>query len=212
MRGVGVCPQPHRCFAQVYINLAGALPTSQGHCYRFTAIPHSIRWPKALVMQTATSASCTSIFLYGCVARFDIPENITSERDNTFISQLVRSLANLLVITIHQTSTYSTSSLPNEMVDCFHCTLKAALMFRFNDSNRFTQFPWVLLVLRITLKDTQNVSAAHGDMLSAAADLFSSATWSHFGKIYSLPPDLQSLGKATHSNRFARSNTCVPVQ
>ncbi|XP_068233607.1 uncharacterized protein [Palaemon carinicauda] len=79
-----------------------------------------------------------------------------------FTSQLWTSLANLLGITLQQTTTYNPAA--DGMVECFHRTLKAALMSRYNDSNWFTQLPWVPLGLRTTPKDTLDVSPA--DMVS----------------------------------------------
>ncbi|XP_068227646.1 uncharacterized protein [Palaemon carinicauda] len=70
-------------------------------------------------METAASASCTSALLSGYIARFDIPENNTSDRGTASTSQLWTSLANLLGITIHQTTAYSPAE--NGMVERFHC-------------------------------------------------------------------------------------------
>ncbi|XP_068245593.1 uncharacterized protein [Palaemon carinicauda] len=73
---------------------------------------------------------------------------LPAQRGTTFTSQLWTSLANLLGITLHHTTTYNIAA--TGMVERFHRTLKASLISRCKDSNWFTQLPWVLLELRTT--------------------------------------------------------------
>ncbi|XP_068235582.1 uncharacterized protein [Palaemon carinicauda] len=158
----------------------GPLPTSQGHRYLFTIADCSPRWAEAIPMETATSASCTSALLSGCIARFGILEYITFDRRTTFTSLLCTSLANLLGITLHQTTAYNPAA--NGMVEHFDRTLKAALMSRCKDSNSFTQLPQVLLGLRTTPKDALDASAGemvYGNLLVIPAKLFPSSTSSN---------------------------------
>ncbi|XP_068207688.1 uncharacterized protein [Palaemon carinicauda] len=61
---------------------------------------------------------------------------------------------------IHINVTSAFDPAANEMVEHFHHSLKAALMYRFKDSNWFTNLHWVLLKLRTTPKDAMDVSAA----------------------------------------------------
>ncbi|XP_068245234.1 uncharacterized protein [Palaemon carinicauda] len=153
------------------------LPSTSGHYYLLTAIGRSTRWPEAIPMVTTMSSSRTSSIVCGWIARFGISEDITSDKGSTFTSQLWTLLANLLGITLHQTTTYNPAA--NGMVDCFHCTIKAALMFRCKNSDWFTQIPWVLLGLRATPKDTLDISSAemvYGDPLVIPAECFLSAT------------------------------------
>ncbi|XP_068241048.1 uncharacterized protein [Palaemon carinicauda] len=135
--GVGTFPQPQSHFAHIHINVVDPPPTT---------IP----------MQTATSSTCTSTLFSGWILRFGIPVHITSDRGTTYTSQLWTSLANILGITIHQTTALNPAG--NRMVERFHCTLKAALLSQYNNSNWFTQLPWVLLGLKTSPEDTQDVS------------------------------------------------------
>ncbi|XP_068250826.1 uncharacterized protein [Palaemon carinicauda] len=96
-----------RRFALILVDVVGPLLTSQGHPYLFTVIDHSTRWPEAIPVETATSASCTSALLSVWITRFNIPEHSTFDRGSTFISQLWVSLANLLEIALHQTTAYN---------------------------------------------------------------------------------------------------------
>ncbi|XP_068210522.1 uncharacterized protein [Palaemon carinicauda] len=94
----------------------------------------------------------------------------------TSTSQLWISLANLLGIPLHQTTSYNPAV--NGMVEYFHCALKPALMSHYKDYNWFTQLPWVLFGLRTTPKDTLYVSAAETvyGPLDPSAGFFPSAT------------------------------------
>ncbi|XP_068233499.1 uncharacterized protein [Palaemon carinicauda] len=154
--GVGTSLQPRRCFANIHGDVVGLLPTLQGHRYLFTAINQYSRWSEAIPVGTATSASCTSAALSGWIARLGIPEHITSNRGTTFISQSLTSIANLLGITLYQTTAYSPAA--NCMAEHYHITLKVALMSHCKDSNQFMQLPWVILGLRTTPTDALNVS------------------------------------------------------
>ncbi|XP_068245238.1 uncharacterized protein [Palaemon carinicauda] len=109
-------------------------------------------------MLTTITTLCTHALLSGWIARFGILEHITSNRGTTFTSQLGTSLANLLGITLYQTTTCNPAT--NGVVERFHCTFKAALMSCCNDSNWFTQLPWILLGLRTTPKDGLDFSTA----------------------------------------------------
>ncbi|XP_068250767.1 uncharacterized protein [Palaemon carinicauda] len=131
-------------------------------------------------METTTSTSYTSGLLSEWIARFGIPKHITSDKHATCPSQLWMSLANILAITLHQTTEYIPAA--NRMVKCFHCTMKAALMSHCEVTKWFTQLPWVLLGLRTTSKDALDVSAAemvYGDPLVIPAGFFSSTTSSN---------------------------------
>ncbi|XP_068246877.1 uncharacterized protein [Palaemon carinicauda] len=149
------------------------LPTLKGHLYLFTVIDRSTGWPEVIPMELATSASCTSALLSGWIAKFGIPEHVTSDRGTTFTSQLWTPLANLMDITLHQTTAYNPAA--NGMVESFHCTLKVALMSRCKDSNLFTQLPWVLQGLKTNLKEARDLSAAemvYGDPLVVPSEFF----------------------------------------
>ncbi|XP_068225663.1 uncharacterized protein [Palaemon carinicauda] len=78
----GTFPQPQRRFTYIYVDVLGPLLTSQGDHYSIIIIDHSTRWPEAIPMETATSASCTSALRSRLIARFGISEHITSDRDS----------------------------------------------------------------------------------------------------------------------------------
>ncbi|XP_068237150.1 uncharacterized protein [Palaemon carinicauda] len=166
-------------FAHIHVDDVGPPPIFQGHCYLFTVINRFTLWPEAIPKENTTSASFTSALLSGWIARFGIPEHITSDRGTTFTSELWASLMNLQGLTNHQTTAYDPAS--NDIIEHFYRNPQSSFFMSFyKDSNWFTQLPWVLLGPRTTLTDALNILAAemvYGDLLVIPADFFfSSAT------------------------------------
>ncbi|XP_068235586.1 uncharacterized protein [Palaemon carinicauda] len=121
------------------------------------------------------TGSCTYALLSRWMSRFSDPEQITSDRGTTFTFQLWTSLANLLGIIIHQTTTYNHAA--NGMVERFHRTLKNTLMCLCKDSNWIIQLPWVLLGLKTTPKNALYFLPAeivYDDLLVVPAEHFPS--------------------------------------
>ncbi len=58
-------PVPHRCFAQLHVDLVGPLPPSRGHTYLFTIIDRTSRWPEAILLASITAADCARA-LFAC--------------------------------------------------------------------------------------------------------------------------------------------------
>ncbi|XP_068204407.1 uncharacterized protein [Palaemon carinicauda] len=163
-----------------------------------------------ILMETATPPSSTSALLSEWIARFGMHEQSTPYRGTTFTSQLWTQLANLKAIPIHQRTAYNPAT--NSNIERYHHTHKATLMSHCNDSNWFTLLPCILLGLRVTPKDAQDVSAAemvYGNPFFIPAIFFfvfnllrqSPAPTSHCGKIHSMPLDFQTPRKATHPDR-----------
>ncbi|KAK3873844.1 hypothetical protein Pcinc_021175 [Petrolisthes cinctipes] len=142
--GPGYFHQPQRRFTHIHVD--GPLPPSAGHRYLFTIVDRSTRWPEAIPMLDAISASCTAAILSGWIFRFGIPEHIASDRGTNFTSQIWTSLGQLMGTTVHHTTSYNPEA--NGMVQQFHRTLKAALMSRCNNATWYSQLPWVLLGYR----------------------------------------------------------------
>ena len=188
--GIGSFQQPKRRFSHIHVDVVGPLPISEGYRYLFTIIDRSTRWPEAVPMKDTTTDSCVSALLSQWIARFGVPDEITSDRGTTFTSQIWTSLAQLLGYTAHHTTSYNPEC--NGMVERFHRTLKAALMSRCTTSDWATQLPWVLLGLRTCPHEGSTPSAAemvYGDPLRVPADFFTS----------SLPEgDLQAIRRTVH--------------
>ncbi|XP_068227682.1 uncharacterized protein [Palaemon carinicauda] len=140
---VSIFPQPQHSVANIHVDVVGLLHTSRGNQYLLAVIDRSTCWPETIPMQSAICASCTLSLLSCRMARFGIPEHITSDMVTTFTSQLWTSLPNLHHITLYQTT--ANNPAVKGMVKSFYRKHLASLMSRWIDSNWFTQLPWFIL-------------------------------------------------------------------
>ena len=76
---------------------------------------------------------------------------MTSDRGSVFTSDIWSSLAQLLGVNLHHTTSYHPQA--NGMVERWHRTLKASLTAKCSTSDWCSQLPWVLLGLRTMPKD-----------------------------------------------------------
>ena len=128
-------------------------------------------------MTDATTESCASALIESWIARFGLPDNITSDRGAVFTSTLWSQLAKRLGISTTTTAAYNPEA--NGMVERFHRSLKAALMSRCSSERWKAELPWVMLGLRTTPKDVDDHSPAervYGDALTVPADFFRQST------------------------------------
>jgi transposase InsO family protein len=78
---------PSRRFSHVHVDLVGPLPASEdGLLYLFTVIDRTTRWLEATPLKETSAASCISAFLSSWVARFGVPERVTTDRGAQFSS------------------------------------------------------------------------------------------------------------------------------
>ena len=171
--GIGKIQQPKRRFGHIHVDIVGPLPTSKEYRYLFTIIDRSTRWPEAVPMKTANTENCIEALLNHWIARFGIPDEITSDRGTPFTSSLWTGLSQQLGIQARHTTAYNPEA--NGMVERLHRTLKAALMAKCNNENWTTNLPWILLGLRTTPKEGSNTTAAemtYGDNLQVPGDFF----------------------------------------
>ena len=95
------------------------------------------------------------------IARFDLPDHITSDRVSVFTFELWFSLTKLLGTRLHRTTSYHT--LAHGMVERSHRILKVAVTARCSGQNWMSHLPWVLLGLRTTPKEGLTASPAEMD-------------------------------------------------
>ena len=175
--GIGSFPQPNRRFGHIHVDIVGPLPTSQGFRYIFTIIDRSTRWPEAVPMTDASTDSCVTSLIDTWIARFGLPDTITSDRGSVFTSSLWSSIAERLGISTTTTAAYNPEA--NGMIERFHRTLKASLMARCTSDRWKPELPWVLLGLRTTPKESDNFAPAekvYGETLTVPADFFRHGT------------------------------------
>ncbi len=97
-------------------------------------------------------------FVATWVARFGVPECITSDRGPQFTSVVWSALCSRLGISRSLTTAFHPQS--NGMVERAHRQLKDALRARAAGHDWPTHLPWVLLGLRTAPKEDSNISSA----------------------------------------------------
>ena len=102
-------PQPSDRFRSLHVDLVGPLPESHGMTYLFTVIDRFTRWPEAVPLPDAQASTCASALLHHWVARFGVPEDITSDRGDSSpplcepsLTVFLASTPTLLQRTIHR--------------------------------------------------------------------------------------------------------------
>ena len=86
---VQVFVTPSRRFAHLHVDLVGPLPTSQeGYTHLFTIIDRTTCWPDAVLLRSTTAADCAEALTSGWVARFGVPDVITSDWGVQFTSAI----------------------------------------------------------------------------------------------------------------------------
>ncbi|XP_064473233.1 uncharacterized protein LOC135387933 [Ornithodoros turicata] len=101
-------------------------------------------------MPDISAATVAATFTSTCVARFEVPSTITTDRGRQFESCLFSALTTLLGSQRIRTTSYHPAS--NGMVERFHRQLKAALKAHPNLTSWTEVLPVVLLGLRSVFK------------------------------------------------------------
>lgn len=166
-------PLPNTRFCSLHVDLVGPLPTSQGMTYLFTIIDRFTRWPEAIPLPDAHASTCATALIHHWIARFGVPEDITSDRGTQFTSTLWTELNKLLGIETHTTTAYHPQA--NGMVERFHRQLKAALKARTTGPDWVAELPMVLLGIRSSWRVDPDCSPAelvYGSTLRLPGEFF----------------------------------------
>ena len=164
-------------------------------------------------MEDATTVSCATALLDAWISRFGLPEHITSYRGSVFTSDIWSSLAQLLGVNLHHTTSYHPQT--NGMVERWHRTLKASLTTRCSTSDWCSQLPWVLLGLRTMPKDGLIHSSAemvYGQPLVVPGEFFpydSTADQSHAETLRRIVKD---LAPCRPSKQHQHTTSYVPAE
>ena len=65
-------------FQHIQVDLVGPLPLSKGCSNIFTVVNRSTRWFEAFPLAATSAKDCAEALFSGWIARFGVPENITS--------------------------------------------------------------------------------------------------------------------------------------
>ena len=149
---------PDRRFGDIHVDLVGPFPPSEGCTYLFTIIDRLTRWPGAVPIQNAEATTCARALLRNWIARFGVPDSITSDQGPLFTSGLWRELHNVLGCSPKHTTAYHPQS--NGMFERFHRSLKAAFKARLLGPGWMDELPIVLLGIRSTWKKDLDAAPA----------------------------------------------------
>lgn len=165
-------PPPDARFSHVHVDIVGPLPVSQECRYILTCIDRFTKWPEAIPLRDQTAESVARAFYANWIARFGVPDIVTTDRGTNFESALFASLAKLLGV--HRIRTTSYHPMSNGMVERMHRQLKGAI--KCHATERWCDIlPTVLLGIRCSLKDDIQATAAemvYGTSLRLPGEFF----------------------------------------
>jgi transposase InsO family protein len=168
---------PTQRFSHLHVDLVGPLPASAGgHTHLLTILDRSTRWAEAIPLRSTSAESCATALIGSWVARFGVPEQITSDRGRQFCSSLWDALTHRLGVKMRFTTPYHPQS--NRAVERFHRRLKDSLRARLAGGDWPDHLPWVLLGLRAAPREDSGVSAAelvYGSPLSLPGQFLTTA-------------------------------------
>ena len=168
-------PMPTRRFGHLHVDLVGPLPASSGYTYLFTVIDRSTRWPEAIPLASTSATDCAAALFSGWIARFGVPDTITSDRGPQFTSSVWAALCKLLNISHVQTTAYHPCA--NGLVERLHRRMKDALRARAAGPSWYSHLPWIMLAIRSTPREDSDRSPAEavfGSQLVVPGQLLSS--------------------------------------
>ncbi|GBM37273.1 Transposon Tf2-8 polyprotein [Araneus ventricosus] len=87
---LGTYPVPRHRFDHVHIDLVGPLPPSRSYTYALTCVDRFSRWPEAIPLKDIKAETVAFEFYANWIARFGVPENLTSDQGRQFESRLFR--------------------------------------------------------------------------------------------------------------------------
>jgi Integrase core domain len=129
-------PLPKRKFPHVHVDLVGLLPcTAGGHTYIFTMMDRSTRWMEAIPIADIKATTCAAVLIREWVARYGVPDAITSDRGKQFVSEVWSSTCQQMGIEVKLTTAYHPQA----------------------EANWDLHLPLVLLGLRAVPKDDKKV-------------------------------------------------------
>jgi transposase InsO family protein len=152
-------PIKRRRFSHVHVDLVRPLPASEeGYLYIMTMVDRTTRWLEAVPLRSMSASSCVEAFLSSWVARFGVPETLTSDRGTQFASASWTSFCSRLGTRHVMTTAYHPQA--NGLVERSHRQLKDALRAREAGVDWPAHLPWVLLGLRAAPKEVSGISSA----------------------------------------------------
>ena len=144
-------------FASIHLDIVGPLPPNKGFSYLLTVIDRFTRWPEAIPIVDTTAETVADSLIYNWIAKYGVPESISTDRGSCFESRLFNQLLKTLGCKHQRTCAYHPQS--NGLIERFHKTLKSALRSK-SPHDWIKKLPLVLLGLRTAFKSELGCSSA----------------------------------------------------
>ena len=147
-----------------WVDLVGSLnPACEGKNTLLTVIDRWTGWPEAFPMtmhgDAANTKACAKVLVRQWIARWGVPDIITSDRGSQFASDLWLEVCRFMGIAREQTTSYHPQH--NGKVERMHQCLKNSLRSRLlGRANWLAELPWVMLGLRAAANLDTGVSPA----------------------------------------------------
>lgn len=163
---------PKHRFSHIHLDVVGPLPPSKDFRYILTCVDRFSRWPEAFPMRDQTAETVADVFMSGWIARFGVPELLTTDQGRNFESTLFRCLSKFIGAEKTRTTAYNPKS--NGSVERFHRQLKSAI--KCHNTEKWSEvLPMIMLGIRTSLKEDLGVSAAemvYGEPLRLPGEFF----------------------------------------
>lgn len=169
---LGQYQAPTKRFEHLNVDLVGPLPTSRRCRYLLTIIDRFSRWPEAIPIEDMETPTVAHALYMHWIARYGVPDRISSDRGGQFISELFKQLTKYLGIHHIKTTAYHPQA--NGKIERWHRNLKAAFRAHLTD-NWTDTLPAILLGLRASIILEIDVSPADivfGQGLRLPSDFF----------------------------------------
>ena len=193
----GHYPLPRSRFSHVNVDIVGPLPESRGFTYCLTCVDRFTRWPEVFPMADQTAETVARTFFAGWVARFGVPDTITTDQGRNFESNLMASFTRFLGINKTRTTAYHPAA--NGLVERFHRQLKASIRCNATGPHWVDALPNVLLGIRAAYKEDLQSSVSemvYGTTLRLPGEFFRDTPRSQVAShdlLTSLREQMQSL-------------------
>jgi len=79
---------PERRFGHIHVDLVSPLPPSNGCKYLLTVVDRFTRWPEAWLIENMSAYAVAQLLTTNWVARFGVPDVITTDQGRQFESEL----------------------------------------------------------------------------------------------------------------------------